>query len=55
MSAPLPNLLLEVCVPELVWNETRQDWRALPELAGLAQDYFILVPLFGKIQEKFGK
>ena len=23
----------EVCVPELVLNETRRDWRALPELA----------------------
>ena len=32
-------------------DETRQDWRAIPELAGLGQDYFFMVPLLGKIRE----
>ena len=26
-------------------DETRRDWRAIPELAGLVQDYFIMIPL----------
>ena len=48
------NHNLEVCIPELVWNETRRDWQSLPELAGLWQDYLFLVPLLGKIREKNG-
>ena len=36
-------------------DETRQDWRAIPKLAGPVQDYFIMVPLLGKICEKSGK
>ena len=42
---------IEVCVPELLLNETRRDWRAIPELAGPGQNYFYMVPLLGKIQE----
>ena len=36
------------------WDETRRDWKAIPELAGPGQDYFFMVPLLGKIWEKFG-
>ena len=52
---PIILLGLEVCVPELVLNETRRDWRAIPELAGPGQDYFFQVLLLGKILEKSGK
>ena len=33
-------------------DETRWDWKAIPELAGPGQDYFFMAPLLGKIQEK---
>ena len=33
-------------------DETRRDWRAIPESAGLGQDYFFML---GKIREKNGK
>ena len=33
-------------------DETRQDWKAIPELAGPGQDYFFMVPLLGKIRKK---
>ena len=36
-------------------DETRRDWKAIPELAGPGQDYFFMVPLLGKIREKFKK
>ena len=42
---------IEVSVPELVFNETRGDWMAIPELAGPVQDYYFMVPLFKKIRE----
>ena len=29
---PWTKLKLEVCIPELVLNETRRDWRPIPEL-----------------------
>ena len=32
-------------------DETRRDWRAIPELAGKRKDYFSLVPLLEKIRE----
>ena len=38
--------------------QTRQDWMRLetiPELPGPGRDYFFMVPLLGKIWEKFGK
>ena len=47
--------------PGTVLNETRRDWRAIPELAGLGQDYFFMVPLLGEITrtvntfENYGK
>ena len=43
---------VEVCIPMLVLNETRQDWTSYPELAVLRKDYFFLVPLLKKIWEK---
>ena len=36
-------------------DEARRDWRAIPELAGLVYDYFIMVPLLVKIREKSRK
>ena len=32
-------------------DETRRDWKAIPELVGLGQEYFFMVPLLGKIRE----
>ena len=48
-------MYVEVCVPELVSNKTRRDWKAIPELAGLGQDYFFMVLLLEKIREKSEK
>ena len=45
---------LKVCVPELILNQTRRDWRAIPELAGPGQDYFFMVPLLGENPENKG-
>ena len=36
-------------------DNTRWDWQSLPELAGLGQDYFFMVPLFWKIGKNPGK
>ena len=41
-------------VPGLVLFMTRQDWRTLPELARLWQDYFCLVPLLRNFWKNLG-
>ena len=45
------TFILEVCFPELVLNETRQDWTSFPELAVPGKDYFFMVPLLNEIWE----
>ena len=35
-------------------EETRRDWKAIPELAGPGQDYFFMVPLLGKFGKNLG-